>query len=144
SSLRFFINKVAVKAGYLHRFDRENPTWKITSEGREFVASAPALETTVNVETSAEEAALSNSAQGNAFELWILKALRKFYPHYAWYHQGRAKRDERGLDFVASRIGDAREEDRSIGVQVKFHKATNAPTSMEWLKFLSGCFARRV
>ena len=29
-------------------------------------------------------------------------------------------------------------------VQVKFHQAKYAPTQMEWLKFLSGCFARRV
>ncbi len=32
----------------------------------------------------------------------------------------------------------------SIGVQVKLHGPSNAPTEIEWLKFLSGCFARRV
>jgi hypothetical protein len=29
-------------------------------------------------------------------------------------------------------------------VQVKFHAPNNAPTETEWLKFLAGCFARRV
>jgi hypothetical protein len=29
-------------------------------------------------------------------------------------------------------------------VQVKFHAANNAPTEKEWLKFLAGCFARRL
>lgn len=61
-----------------------------------------------------------------------------------WYHQGRDKRRERGVDFVGNRLGDARGEPASIGVQVKFHKASNAPTEREWLKFLAGCFARRL
>jgi hypothetical protein len=35
-------------------------------------------------------------------------------------------------------------EPAHIGVQVKFHKASNAPTNEEWLKFLAGCFARKL
>ena len=48
------------------------------------------------------------------------------------------------MDFVGTRLGDANNEARSIGVQVKLHKPNNAPTQDEWLKFLAGCFARRV
>ena len=62
---------------------------------------------------------------------------------YAWYHQGRDKCRERGLDFVGNRLGDSRGEHSSIGVQVKFHARNNAPTEKEWLKFLAG-FARRL
>lgn len=29
-------------------------------------------------------------------------------------------------------------------MQVKLHQPNNAPTQDEWLKFLAGCFARRV
>jgi Restriction endonuclease len=76
--------------------------------------------------------------------LYIVRVLRAAYPNYAWYHQGRDKRRERGVDFVGNRLGDARGEPASIGVQVKFHKASNAPTEREWLKFLAGCFARRL
>lgn len=47
-------------------------------------------------------------------------------------------------DFIGNRIGDAADEPKSIGVQVKFYAAKSAPTQLEWLKFLSGCFARRV
>ena len=58
--------------------------------------------------------------------------------------QGRDKRRERGVDFVGNRLGDARGEPSSIGVQVKFHSPNNAPTEREWLKFLAGCFSRRL
>ena len=51
---------------------------------------------------------------------------------------------ERGLDFIGDLLGDSQSEFRTIGVQVKFHKEKNSPTQLEWLKFLSGCFARRV
>lgn len=145
ASLRFFVNKVAVKAGYVSPFDKDDPTWKITPAGREYLSGSPSpREIALNLDTRTEEEVESHSARGTAFERWILQALRKWYPHYSWYYQGRHKQNERGLDFVGERIGDARNEFRSIGVQVKFHKASNAPTEMEWLKFLSGCFARRV
>ena len=80
----------------------------------------------------AEATVPSASAFGDAFELYVLRLLRVVYPHYAWYHQGRNKRHERGVDFVGNRLGDVGNEPGSIGVQVKFHKATNAPTNEEW------------
>jgi hypothetical protein len=38
------------------------------------------------------------------------------------------------------------EEVRSaqLSIAPEFHAATNAPTEKEWLKFLAGCFARRL
>lgn len=145
SSLRFFVNKVAVDAGYVHPHDREAPGWRITAQGRDFLADRTGqVETSIDVETGSEETGPSETARGDAFELYVVRLLRAAYPNYAWYHQGRDKRRERGIDFVGNRLGDARGEPSSIGVQVKFHKATNAPTEREWLKFLAGCFSRRL
>ncbi len=145
ASLRFFVNRVAVQAGYVYPHDRAHPGWRITPEGREFAASPPATEeVAVNVDTGAEERVVPNSAQGAAFERWVIVLLRAAYPYYAWYDQGRHKFSERGLDFVGTRVGDSNDEARSIGVQVKLHQPNNAPTQGEWLKFLAGCFARRV
>jgi hypothetical protein len=145
ASLRFFVNRVAVEAGYVYPHDKNHPGWRISPEGREFAGSTPqAPELVVNVDTGREEGVPSNAARGTAFEKWVLQFLRSVYPYYAWYHQGVHKSRERGLDFVGSRIGDASDEPRSVGVQVKLHRSTNAPTQTEWLKFLAGCFARRV
>ena len=144
ASLRFFVNRVAVRAGYVHPHDPDNPGWRITEKGREFLETGARTEPAIDVDSGAEEEVPSNSARGDAFEVWVLQLLRVAYPYYAWTHQGRDKRNERGVDFIGRRIGDAREEHRSIAVQVKFHKSSNAPTEREWLKFLAGCFARRV
>src|SRR5262245_41813631 len=102
--------------------------WRITSEGRIFAESGAEEETAVDVDTGIEQRIPSGSARGVAFERYAVTLLRAIYPHYAWYHQGRDKGRERGVDFVGSRLGDARGEPASIGVQVKFHAATNAPT----------------
>lgn len=145
ASLRFFVNRVAVEAGYVYAHDKNRPGWRIAPEGREFAMSASqASKVAVNLDTGSEEGVPANAARGTAFEKWVLRFLRSAYPYYAWYHQGVHKSIERGLDFVGSRIGDASDESRSIGVQVKLHQASNAPTQTEWLKFLAGCFARRV
>jgi hypothetical protein len=144
SSLRFFINKVAVQAGYVRAHDPNSPGWRITAEGRAFAEVEAQEETAVDVDTGVEERVLSGSARGDAFERYTVTLLRAIYPHYAWYHQGRDKGRERGIDFVGNRLGDARGEHGSIGVQVKFHAPSNAPTEKEWLKFLAGCFARRL
>jgi hypothetical protein len=66
------------------------------------------------------------------------------YPYYSWYHQGLRKRNERGLDIIGDRVGTQGNDPGTIGVQVKLHDANNAPTEVEWLKFLAGCFARRI
>ncbi len=98
----------------------------------------------MDIDTGVEKQADSNVVRGDAFENFVLRILKAAYPYYSWYHQGAHKKWERGLDFIGERIGDAGPEPRSIGVQVKFHAKNNAPTKEEWLKFLSGCFARRV
>ena len=145
ASLRFFVNKVAVQAGYVYPHDKDHPGWRITPEGKDFACSPTASEdVAINVDTGAEERLLPNAVQGAAFERWVLILLRAAYPYYAWYDQGRHKASERGLDFVGTRLGDSNNEARSIGVQVKLHRPNNAPTQGEWLKFLAGCFARRV
>lgn len=145
ASLRFFVNRVAVEAGYLHPHDKDSPGWRLTSQGREFLsATIETAETTINVDTGTEQSAPSETARGDAFEQYFVRVLRAAYPNYAWYHQGRDKRRERGVDFVGNRLGDARGEPSSIGVQVKFHGPNNAPTEREWLKFLAGCFSRRL
>lgn len=114
-------------------------------EQREFAsASEGQEERAIDTDTGQETVVLSNSARGDAFELYVVKLLKVAYPNYAWYHQGRDKRQERGIDFVGNRLGDAHGEAATIGVQVKFHQHNNAPTDREWLKFLSGCFARRL
>ena len=145
ASLRFFINRVAVEAGYVHPHEKDSPGWRITALGRELLSSnEPAVETAIDIDSGTEQTVESNTARGDAFELYVLKLLRAAYPNYAWYHQGRDKRRERGVDFVGNRLGDAHGEAASVGVQVKFHKNNNAPTEKEWLKFLAGCFSRRL
>jgi hypothetical protein len=151
TSLRFFINKIAVEAGYVHPHDKSDPGWRITERGREFASDEAGgrdeegnEERAIDTDTGQETIVRSNVARGDAFELYILKLLKVIYSNYSWYHQGRDKRRERGVDFVGNRLGDARGEASTIGVQVKFHLAQNAPTEREWLKFLSGCFARRL
>jgi len=145
ASLRFFVNRVAVKAGYVFPHDKNNPGWRITAKGRSVLAeNPPEPETLVNVDTQTEEQVQSSVAKGSAFELYVLDLLKAMYPYYVWYHQGNYKKQERGLDFIGDRIGEGKDEPKSVGVQVKFHEARYAPTQMAWLKFLSGCFARRV
>ncbi len=144
ASLRFFINKVAVKAGFIYPYNKEDPGWQVTPSGKEYIKNELENEITVNTDTDQEELSISNSARGQAFELYTLELLKALYPNFVWHHQGRYKASERGLDFIGDKLGEKFSEIRSIGVQAKFHKEKNSPTQMEWLKFLSGCFARRV
>lgn len=44
ASLRFFVNRVAVQAGYIYPHDRDRPGWRITSKGQEFVGSSAAAD----------------------------------------------------------------------------------------------------
>jgi hypothetical protein len=145
ASLRYFINRVAVQAGYLYPSDPAVPGWRITPEGRAFLgAEQPMSEEVINVDTSQSVQVPSSSARGTAFELYILQLLKKIYPDYAWYHQGVHKDNERGLDLIGSLIGNATNQPQVIGVQVKFHAENAAPSQLEWFKFLAGCFARQV
>jgi len=144
ASLRFYVNKVAVQAGFIFPYDKENPGWRITKEGIDYIENQDVSEITINTETNEEEITLSNSARGLSFEKYILGLLKIIYPNFIWHHQGLHKKHERGLDFIGDRLGEKKENFNSIGVQVKFHKPQNSPTENEWLKFLSGCFSRRV
>lgn len=145
ASLRFFINKVAVRAGYIYPADPSTPGWRITPEGRQAIQEAVVpQEEVVNVDTDQTTQVPSNSARGAAFELYTLELLKQLYPLYTWYHQGRHKSHERGLDFIGSQIGHVESRSQFLGVQVKFHAANTAPSQLEWFKFLAGCFARRI
>jgi hypothetical protein len=145
ASLRRLINSAAVQAGYINPYDKAKPGWRITPDGRSFLAQLGTVtEDVVDVETQRLETVPANTVRGTAFERYILEMLKTMYPHYTWYHQGLHKQQERGLDLIGNRLGGNEREPRSIGVQVKFHAMRNAPTQMEWLKFLAGCFARRV
>lgn len=145
ASLRRLVNYEAVQAGYLHPYDRNNPGWYITTEGREFLRSDEhASEQVVNVDTDQTETRLSNTVRGAAFEQYIIRLLRNMYPHYTWYYQGQHKTKERGLDVIGNELGENSSGVQSIGVQIKFHASNTAPTKEEWLKFLAGCFSRRL
>ena len=132
ASLRFFVNSVGVKAGYIYPYDKNNPGWRINPKGREFLDEVvPELEKVINVDTQVEEEAPSNVVKGEAFELYIQDLLKAMYPYYVWYHQGHHKKLERGLDFIGDRIGHSKDEPKSIGVQVKFHAEKYTPTQKE-------------
>jgi hypothetical protein len=145
ASLRKLVNTTAVQAGYIYPHDPALPGWRATPEGKEFLGSesAPAEEV-VNVDTQQKEVRPSNTAKGTAFEHYLLLLLKRMYPHYTWYHQGQHKTKERGLDLIGSQIGESLNHTQIIGVQVKLHSGNTAPSSEEWLKFLAGCFARRI
>ncbi|HEU5098189.1 MAG TPA: AAA family ATPase [Roseiflexaceae bacterium] len=61
SSLRFFINSVAVKNGYLHPYDRNKPGWHITPQGRQFVELSDAK----NITQMEQKGATQNNATDN-------------------------------------------------------------------------------
>lgn len=42
ASLRYFVNKVGVEAGYVHPHDDQNPGWRIAPAGRKLMESEPA------------------------------------------------------------------------------------------------------
>ena len=145
ASLRFYVNRVAVKAGFVLPYDKNNPGWRITQSGRQLLMEPPPpQEDLFSVITGKEERADTNVARGTAFEFYVLDLLKAIHPFYAWYHQGIHKGQERGLDFIGTRVGDALASQKNIGVQVKFHQEKFAPRQEEWLKFLSGCFTRQI
>ena len=145
ASLRYFINSTAVRAGFVYPYDKKNPGWRITPEGREYIESySPSEEDVVNVDTGETEKTVSNTIRGVEFEKSILKLLQKMYPHYTWYHQGKHKKNERGIDLIGNPIGETMFGRPTIGVQVKLHKPNSATTETEWLKFLAGCFVRNL
>ena len=145
ANLRRLINDTAVNEGYIYPYDKENKGWRLTPEGRELVSlDSTQQEVVFNTETQQEEIFISNSVKGALFEKYCLGLLKRIYPYYTWFHQGSQKNNERGLDLIAEKIGEIRDEYKSIGVQIKNHKETASPTEKEWLKFLAGCFVRHI
>lgn len=145
ASLRRLINSVAVGDGYIFPFDKNNPGWRITPEARELFSNEQSQpELVFNLETEKEEEFVPNSVRGALFEKYCLGLLKQIYPFYSWFHQGVQKNNERGLDLIAEKIGEVHSEYRSIGVQIKNHQANSSPTEKEWLKFMAGCFVRRI
>ena len=145
ATLRALINNKAVNESYIYPFDKENPGWRLTPEGRELVVSDNTQQEIVfNTETQQEEPFVSNTVKGALFEKYCLGLLKNIYPYYSWFHQGIQKNNERGLDLIAEKIGEVGTEYKSIGVQIKSHKESSSPTEKEWLKFLAGCFVRQI
>jgi hypothetical protein len=81
------------------------------------------------------------SERGHEFEKLILPLLKKMYPEIAWQHTGNLKRMERGLDYIGVNMINHSD---IYGVQCKNHDFNNCPSDEEWVKFLAGCFTRRV
>ena len=145
-SLRRLVNTTAVKAGYIHPFDPENPGWRITQDGREFLSlyQEEETETVFDTETQQDITVVSNVTLATAFEHFCIELLKTIYPYYTWYHQGRHKKNERGLDIIGERLGETNNEPKTLGIQVKLHQENATPTKEEWLKFLAGCFTRKI
>jgi hypothetical protein len=143
ATLRNYVNKVLVQAGFVSKGDG---SWVITAEGREFLGLAELTKVTeVVTEGSGTEIIVPSVAvRAIAFEKYVLSLMRQVYPEYSWYHQGMHKQNERGVDLLGTRLRPDPGHPEVIGVQVKCHAADNAPSIVEWLKFLAGCFARKV
>lgn len=147
ASLRRIVNSYAVKAHYIYPYDKDNPGWRITPEGRDFLTfeqdSSKTIEV-MDVDKESVRVVPANTVRGEIFERHIEILLKQMYPKHAWIHTGRYKRNERGLDFYGARLTSEDSQPNSIGVQTKLHQPGHAPLEIEWLKFLSGCFARQV
>jgi len=145
ATLRNLINKYAVLEGFVFPYDNENPGWKLTNEGKKLIElQGKQKENIFNIETQKNETEIANTVKGTLLEKYVLGLLKEMHPYYSWFHQGIQKRNERGLDLIANKIGEKISEHKTIGVQIKNHKETSAPTTDEWLKFLAGCFVRHI
>jgi hypothetical protein len=135
--VREYVNRYAVRAGLVLPHSLDRPGWHITAEGRELVAAEQCI----------VGPASAPSPMSRAFEQYVLGLMHLMHPRYFWHHQGVHTRHERGLDLIAMRFPDEAPPRRSpdkIGVQVKLHDPTRAPSDEEWRKFLAGCFTRRI
>jgi hypothetical protein len=134
------------KGNYIYKNEFEK--WVLTVQGKEKIEEMGNRVEEVIDETTGEtktiQPSLSNTVKGGLLEEYVLGLLKIIYPHYTWYHQGKNKNNERGLDLIANKLGDALIAHENIGVQIKNHLETNAPNDNEWQKFLAGCFLRHV
>jgi len=144
-TLSNLISVGTVSDGFIYPFDKENPNWRLTNEGRNLIGQqGKQTEKVFNTETENDEDETPNSVKGAMLEKYVLGLLKEMHPYYSWFHQGLQKNNERGLDLIANRIGEGHSKHETIGVQIKNHKATSAPTKEEWSKFLAGCFVRHI
>jgi hypothetical protein len=144
ATLRNLINKYAVNEGFIQH-DVENQRWCLTNAGKELLKNkTPQKELVFNELKQEEEYEIPNTIKGAILENYVLGLLKILHPNYSWFHQGIQKNNERGLDLIANKIGEGKSDYKSIGVQIKNHKATSSPTKEEWLKFLAGCFVRHI
>jgi hypothetical protein len=145
ATLRNLINKYAVMEGYVFPHDKNHPNWRLTNAGKDLIENqGKQKEFVYNTETQKNETEITNTVKGAILEKYVLGLLKQMHPYYSWFHQGIQKNNERGLDLIANKIGESHSEYKTIGVQIKNHKETSAPTKDEWLKFLAGCFVRRI
>ena len=145
ATLRNLINKYAVLEGYVYPHDKDNPNWHLTNAGKGLVENqGKQKELVFNTETQKNETEIPNTIKGAILENYVLGLLKQMHPYYSWFHQGIQKNNERGLDLIANKIGESHSEYKTIGVQIKNHEKTSAPTKEEWLKFLAGCFVRHI
>ena len=145
ATLRNLINKYAVLEGFIFPHDPENPKWRLTNEGKKLIEQQGSQKELVfNIETQKDETEVANTVKGALLEKYVLGLLKIMHPYYSWFHQGVQKNNERGLDLIAHKIGENKSEYKTIGVQIKNHKETSAPSTIEWLKFLAGCFVRHI
>ena len=144
NSLRKLINTYAVQEGYIYPYS-DDGKWHLTTSGKELVSQqGKQKEIVYNQETKEEEEETPNTIKGAILEKYVLGLLKIIHPYYSWFHQGVQKINERGLDLIANRIGENTSVYKTIGVQIKNHKITSSPTEKEWLKFLAGCFVRKI
>ncbi len=114
------------------------PTLELRNRIRDLVSAID-----VEATTLPSSQALPSTVIGRRFEDFIAGLLHALHPDHAWQHLGAMKHNERGLDFLGRPFGTTSDKSK-IGVQVKCHAPRQTPSEAEWLKFLAGCYARRV
>ena len=133
--VREYVDRYAVRTGLVVPPSPDRPGWHITAEGRELLAAderAPGPE---------------SSPMSRALEQCVLELMRLIHPRYVWSHHGVDTRRKRGLGLIGTRFPDEDPHGRSpdtIGVQVRLHDPTGAPSDDEWESFLAGCFVRQI
>ena len=123
ATLRNLINTSAVSEGYIYPHEKDNDKWRLTNKGKEVVEQQTnQQEDVLNTETGEVEIEIPNAVKGEMLEKYILGLLKEMHPYYSWYHQGKHKNNERGLDLIANKIGEKLSEYKTIGVQIKIIK----------------------
>lgn len=75
ASLRYFVNTVAVERGYVYPYDTENPGWRITPEGRAWLARAVANTQGGGAGMSLPDATLDTATDYYPALLWLMGEL---------------------------------------------------------------------